>query len=286
MLKKIQSSILAFKFIYLLIALCLIIQLLNEIIFFENFIILGISATLYLLSHFLRALRLRFIISSNEFDTKNSIFVQFGAAALGNLLFPLAKDLLAIVFVFIVSKKNLFRSLISVLYLRFFDFLVITPLLYIIVLSGEPEKGGLALSLLLLLVLILFILITLPKICKIIVDYLIKYSHTKRALYLIRFFSSINQTYTDMNLNNMEKSLIIMIMTAGVWFLELMSVYVLGMNIFKNLLDAYFYMLSNVIKYIPYTPALVLDSSMYNPLYLSLLMIASVSVVFFKKSQN
>ena len=89
------------KIIYILLALLLIAQILKNLNLSVDFLLMGFSALCYLVSHIIRAIRLRFVISSNEFNTQKALFVQLGAASLGNLLFPLAKDLLAAVLIFL-----------------------------------------------------------------------------------------------------------------------------------------------------------------------------------------
>ena len=94
-----------------------------------------IGALLYIVSQIVRAIRLRFMIASADFKTKDAIFTQFGSVSLGNFLVPFAKDLLACYLFFLANKEEISKIIISLLYIRFFDFLVISPLLFVWVLS-------------------------------------------------------------------------------------------------------------------------------------------------------
>lgn len=231
------------------------------------------SSLLYLSSQLIRALRLRFLISSSSFTTRSAITVQFGSAAIGNISFPLVKDLLAI---FLFNYKNpgeLSKIIISILYIRFFDFLVITPLLFILVISGSAEKQGIAITLSLIMLGVFFTLILLPRLCKLIIDYLIRFSHTNRALAFIKTLSHLKHNYSSMHLNSFDKAFMVFLLSSFAWATELTAIHLFNSMAYgANLLNSYFSVLNNVLSNIPFIPKEDLGDHLYLYPYLFLLL--------------
>lgn len=276
-----------FKFVFLFASAYYIALHIENLTLDRNCWVGLAGALLYICSHLLRSIRLRFIISSADFNTKAAICVQFGSAALGNLLFPFAKDILAVYLFYLVHKKEVLKILVSILYLRFFDFLAITPLLFIVVLSGAPEMRGLAMTLFALLISVFLALISLPSLCKLIIDYLIKFSHTEKSLTVIRLLSDLKETYIKMNLNNKDKSFAILIFTFLIWSVELLAIYLISSLLWsKDILTSYFYLLGNVLTNIPFVSNIEIPRTLYACPYLALVSCALILITFVLPSLN
>ncbi len=285
---RLENQFRFFKISFLLIAIFLIYKNYASFDFSVVSFITLASALLYLLSHFFRAFRLRFIISSAEFKTNDAAMVQFGSASIGNLLFPFAKDFLAVYLFYLNQNKDILKIFISLLYLRFFDFLVITPMLLILVVSGSLEKQGLALILLSIMFAVFVILILLPRLCKLVIDYLISFSHSKRALFTIKILTGLKDSYANMGLESFDKAFAVLLLTFFAWASELAAIYLISYFALKeSFLSSYFFVLNNVLSNIPFIEKSTIPENLYQLPYLLFIIISLILLVSYKyKDKN
>ncbi len=236
-----------------------------------------IGALLYIVSQFVRAIRLRFMIASADFKTKDAIFTQFGSVSLGNFLVPFAKDLLACYLFFLANKEELSKIIISLLYIRFFDFLVISPLLFVWVLSGSAESQGIAFAVVAFMFGIFILLLMLPSLSKLLIDFLIKYSHNNQSLFLIKFISGLQKVYSEMHLNKIDKIFIIFLFTITSWSIELCAVHLVSF-LFSNVSwgNSYYSVIANVLTNIPFVAAYNHNPEIYTVPYVALIIVSLV----------
>ncbi len=236
-----------------------------------------IGALLYIVSQLVRAIRLRFMIASADFKTKDAIFTQFGSVSLGNFLVPFAKDLLACYLFFLANKEEISKIIISLLYIRFFDFLVISPLLFVWVLSGSAESQGIAFAVVAFMLGIFVLLLMLPSLSKLLIDFLIKYSHNSQSLFLIKFISGFQKVYSEMHLNKIDKIFIIFLFTIASWSIELCAVHLVSF-LFNNVSwgNSYYSVIANVLTNIPFVATYNHNPAIYTVPYVVLILVSLV----------
>lgn len=240
------------------------------------------GALLYIVSQFFRAIRLRLMLASQDFKTKDAVATQFGSASLGNFLIPFAKDILACYLYFLINRKEISRILISLLYIRFFDLLVLSPLLFILVLSGSTLNQGIAFTVFAFMLVIFLVLLSLPNLSKFIVDFLIKYSHNQQSLFLVKFISHLKEVYLDMHLDRINKAFVIFLLTIVAWTFELIGIHFIS-KLF-GVLDiekTYYYVISNVMTNIPFNYSVIPNPELYNLPYLFLLIFTLAYLIIY-----
>lgn len=236
-----------------------------------------IGALLYIASQLFRAIRLRFMLASADFKTKDAITTQFGSVSLGNFLMPFAKDILACYLYFLTNNKDISRILISLLYIRFFDFLVISPMLFVLVLSGSTANQGIAFTVFAFMIVIFVLLLTLPNLSKFIRDFLITYSHNKQSLVLVKFISHLKDVYEDMHLDQINKAFMVFLFTISAWAFELVGIYfVSGLFDARSIEKSYYSVVSNVMTNMPFNNAFATNPELYNLPYLFLIVFTLV----------
>lgn len=241
------------------------------------------SALLYVLSHLIRSVRLRLAISSAEFSTSNAVLVQFQSSAIGNLLPPFFKDIIATLIFKLIKELKLVKILISLIYLRFFDFIVLTPILLFFVAKGNDEYSFIAIMFLSIIALIFFFFISISKIIDLLVNFLISFSHTKRSLILIKFLRDFQNLFDEMNFSQLRKIVTIFFLTLFAWFVEiaaLVAVLFTQSGTF-DIFSSYYLVLTNAFTNLPFLQNVQNISGLYIYAYFDLIVFSLLIVIKF-----
>jgi len=241
------------------------------------------SALLYVLSHLIRSVRLRLAISSAEFSTSNAVLVQFQSSAIGNLLPPFFKDIIAALIFKLSKELKLVKILISLIYLRFFDFIVLTPILLFFVAKGNDEYSFIAIMFLSIIALIFFFFISISKIIDLLVNFLISFSHTKRSLILIKFLRDFQNLFDEMNFSQLRKIVTIFFLTLFAWFVEIAALVAVLFTLSGTLdiFNSYYLVLANAFTNLPFLQNVQNISGLYIYAYFDLIVFSLLIVIKF-----
>jgi len=236
---------------------------------YKELMIVAGAILLYILSHFFRSLRLRFIIEEQSFDTKAASIVQFGASGFGNFLPPFFKDFLFLFFYRIFFSANYVKIIVTIIYFRFFDFLITTPALLLSLIKGQEDSQELGMLMISFLFVLFILILALKQICSTLINYLIRFSHNDLSLFIIKFLAHLKNNYSLMNLASFDKILTVLLMTIAAWLSELCAIACL---LKMNFLAAYKFVLANISTALPMASQGMVD--LYKPLYVALVLSA------------
>lgn len=205
---------------------------------YEYWYLILLSISLYLLSHFVRVIRLVMLSPNKDMRIRLLIKEQFKANGV-NLLIPfrLGETYRLIYFKdFFGSYANSFAVLVCE---RLLDILVIFTLLAITVFISEISINEIKVLLFVVLGIImslLFILFILDEILDIINQVLIQKETTKKTVQYIKFLATLIKAIRKIKAIFNKKIIPCIVITMVVWMLEI-SVFYLFLNILENRLD-------------------------------------------------
>ncbi|MFZ5376661.1 MAG: hypothetical protein ACOZAN_03275 [Patescibacteria group bacterium] len=212
----------------------------------SNFKLLFFSVLLYLLSHVFRAARIWLLMGVRGVGLKNIIFFQFVSASFGNVTLPLIKDFGLVALVSSYCKSCLLKTIAVMIYIRFFDLIILLPPLFLQAVTGSTStlRANSTISLL-LGVFIWFGIVLLPKILSIFLIYMVGKKHSSLSYYLVLAISHLQKIFKEIGINSAEKIFLMLSLTVLGWVTELYAV----MTITSTGIDqAYPFVLDNVIN--------------------------------------
>lgn len=205
---------------------------------YENWYLIALSILLYMVSHFVRVIRLIILSPTKDIKIRQLIKEQYKANGV-NLLFPFK---LGEAYRFIYFKKffgSYANSLAVLVCERLLDLIVISTFLAItIYLSEIPinEFKSILLIALCLILVLLFILFILDEILDIINQVIVQKETTKRTIQIIAAISNINKAIKKIKIIFSNKLIPCIVITMMIWILEILVFY-LFLGLLENRLD-------------------------------------------------
>lgn len=171
---------------------------------------------------------------------------------------------------------------LAIPFMRFFDICFILSVVVYFNLYSSGITPELTLGLLLVAVIVMLSFLMLPKICKRISYYLIKYQHTELSLRLLGILKMLEKSYDKMKLGRLEHLFIISFITLLIWGVELASLVFLFKDFNSSITYALKRMANNALlkNVIIYNRAAIQDTTIeYNIFFLVLIVITLVILI-------
>src|SRR3990172_4817533 len=190
-----------------------------------------IAVASYLFSHLLRGIRLWIIISDVRVSLLNVYLLSFIGDTIGGLINKIAGEVVKVYIYNHNITNNLWRILISLIYTRFHDLLFFFMVMTYLSINDRIFDKQISFLITAGLIIIFIIIFILPKLIDRIMEYLIKYNHSKASTWMVGILHSLKDTYSKMKINRSEIIFLIFFLTLGIWIFEFISIYLLTTQI-------------------------------------------------------
>jgi hypothetical protein len=128
-------------------------------------------------------------------------------------------------------KQNIWRILISLIYARFHDLLFFFIVMTYLSVNDRIIDKQTSFLITIGLIIIFIIIFISPKLIDRIMEYLIKYNHSKASTRMVEILHSLKDTFGKMKINRSEIIFLIFFLTLGIWIFEFISIYLLTTHI-------------------------------------------------------
>ncbi|HCJ12167.1 MAG: hypothetical protein A2Y14_05820 [Verrucomicrobia bacterium GWF2_51_19] len=184
----------------------------------------AVGVCLFILSHFLRALRLRITTALYSFSYKRALTVHFLSNTFGGVYpVPFLKDFSALWVAALSCPKDLPRIFFSLIYIRLFD---IVAILFMLFLSQPTNQGALLLILLSIASFAFVAVLSFAMIADVGIEYGIKHLRSKTSLTLVRLLANTKSILFSMRIAELDRILVTGFLTIAIWFIEFLAIYV------------------------------------------------------------
>ncbi len=187
-----------------------------------------LAVTLFLISHFIRALRMWIVLSKKNISLSELVVLQLNVSVvsfISNLIFGEFLRITAAGKLFKIDYKSMF---FTILFLRIFDILFIC-LVCIPFSQLITTEISYRISLLIFgcLVMLCFLLL-FSRLSNLVQNYLSKYVHTANSTRLVKLISESRKSLVGLKVEKFEYLFIAFLLTGLVWVFELVSVYIIS----------------------------------------------------------
>ncbi len=245
----------------------------------------------YLVSHFVRIIRLKFILSDSKLRFSQAAFISMAGDVMGAFTLKLlGEGVKVLLYSTVYRTRYPGRIIPTLIFTRSFDFLFFA-LIVMLPGSGSNEVNyALTLVLLLATVVLFSLLILMPRILHLTEAILLRNLRSNFSVRLIKGVQSLNNSFRKTRLLHSSSFFICLVLTLVIWLFEVVAIHFLTSGGIQN----------SVANSLSQTVQMVIDSAlsmftaspevqegMYYPLFIGLFVVTLFNAFFLiRKSKS